>query len=135
MGDKDKEKVEGDKDKEKDEDNKDDSGDGGDEDYNDEDHFPYEGDYSDEEETMNIFVMLPPGNTITLDVQPSNTIDHTKGQLCFWTSIPVKQQMLIFKNKPLKGGTLSDYNIKRNSVLHLSYMPEKPLRPNFCDIV
>jgi len=95
----------------------------GDDDYNDDDEFidsDSEGEESDEEETMQIIVKLPPGNTITLDVQPSNTIANLKGNLCARTSIPVKQQRLIFKKDELEDGTLNYNNIFDGASLQLA---------------
>ena len=69
---------------------------------------------------MQIFVKTLTDRTITLEAQPSDTVEEVKVKIEVKLAIPPQEQRLVYGGRQLEEGrTLSSYNIEDKSTLHL----------------
>jgi len=69
---------------------------------------------------MQVFVKNLIGRTITVDLEPTDTVRQLKDKIEQKEAIPHGEQRLIFAGKGLEDNrSISDYNIQSNSTVHM----------------
>ncbi|WP_022883567.1 ubiquitin-like protein [Glaciibacter superstes] len=74
---------------------------------------------------MVMYVEISGADTLTLDVQGSDSVQQVKHKISEVAGFPVSDQVLLFESKVLEDGrTLADYNVQEGSTLVLLVTPQ-----------
>ena len=75
---------------------------------------------ADAAQALQIFVSIPAGQTLTLEVEANDTIDAVKSFVTEQIGIPTTEQRLVYAGiELLDGRTVADYNIQSGATLQL----------------
>lgn len=78
----------------------------------------------------NILIFVKWSETVTLDVDMSDSIENVKQKVQDKAGIPPVQQRLTFRGTQLEDfRTLADYNVENESVLTLTFLSSKSKSP------
>ena len=82
---------------------------------------------------MQIFIYnVQSGVTISLDVEPADTIDNIKKKINQQTDFPIEIIILKFLSNTLEDNkTLSDYNINKEDTLNMTFTTSIPTLPTW----
>lgn len=73
---------------------------------------------------MQMFVKHYEGGYLTVEVEPNDSIEALRNKIFEKTGVPPEKQKLIFAGKELEDGkTLSDYNLQKDSTIHMALKP------------
>ena len=83
------------------------------------------------EGTMNILIKHINGSDITLNVNPTDTVEDVKAMICKKEGIPIDDQKFLFNGKAIENDkTLQDYNIQEGCTIHLLRRLKMPHNDN-----